>query len=348
MKAISRMSALSALSLTLLVPLLKVAPARAQAAIDSTYNGSSYNEVLSVLEGQGFVPRNSSEKAEFDAYRNGALPQYPVDFLSLGGLFFSPLKDRSIKTIHERTDYYPYFKKFVHANGVCVLGKWEINQPTPYTGYFKTGASGLFIGRVSVALEETTRAGKRGFGFAGKIFPSTNPNAIVPTTNFFTIDELSGTPAQKFFDVALTNEPPLIFGLDLTGELVKIIPAFVKADSSPTFRPVTQIARTAAVGALNSPIWMRLRPAPTTIKNNQPDFRSEVIQAMVDNGKLVFLIETSTTTKDRNATAGWTQAGTITLDRAISSFGCDRQLHFSHPHDDKTNQPAALAQTGAK
>ncbi len=333
-----------ALCLPLVAPLV----AEAQAAVDPGYQGSSYNQVLDALEGQGYVPQTSEEKAEYAVYRSGVLPQYKVNYFSMGGMIFQPLFGRSKVTLRERADVYPYFKKFVHANGVCVVGKWQINQQTPYSGYFKTGAQALFVGRISVALQETTRAGKRGFGFAGKIFPTTNPNQVVPTTNFFTVDELSGTPAQKLFDVALTNEPPLIPGWDLAGDLVKIVPAFLAADSSPTFRPVTQIARAGASGTVVAPIWMRLRPQPGTIKNYQADFRNEVIQGIQQNGKLVYLIETSSTTKDRTATVGWNQIGTITMDRAIESFGCDRQLHFSHPHDDKTNVPKTASKPAQK
>jgi hypothetical protein len=311
--------------------------AMAQAAVDPSYHGSSFNQVLDVLENQGFVAQTEAEKEEFDAYQGGRLPQYRVDYFSMCGLIFSPLANRSKATLVERADYYDYFKKFVHANGVCVVGKWDIQNQTPFYGYFKTGAKGLVVGRISVALETTTREGKRGFGFAGKIFPTMDVNAVVPTTNFFTVDDLSGTSAERFLDVAVTNEPPLIPRFDLIGVLAKIIPAFIKADSSPTFRPVTQIARTGAGSEVTSPIWMRLRPSAGTIKNNQSDFRSEVIQAMQENRGLTFVIDTSNTTKDRNATQGWTPIGTIQVDRAIESYGCDRRLHFSHPKDDKSN-----------
>jgi hypothetical protein len=310
----------------------------AQLAQDPNYQGSSFNQVLDVIENQGMIPQGTTEQQEAAVYQSGQLPQYRVNFWSLGGLIFSPLLNRSKQTLVDRADYYDHFEKYVHANGVCVVGKWEIKNATPYTGFFRQGAAGLFIGRISVALQETTSAGNRGFGFAGKIFPTTNPNQVVPTTSFFTVDELSGTPAARFMDQALTNEPPLIPNFDLTGELVKIIPAFLLADSSPTFRPVTQIARINAGQAVRSPIWMRLRAAPQMIKNNQADFRNEVVQAMEDNnGRLTFIIETSSTTKDRKATVGWNPVGTMTLNRSIVSYGCDRRLHFSHPKDDKSN-----------
>jgi hypothetical protein len=331
-------SRLPILAACLQIPLSLAMVAQAQEARDPSYRGSSFNEILNVVEDQGFVPRSSDEQEEFNFYRSGQLPQYHVNYFSLGGAILHPLFGRSEETLDQRADSYPYFKKYVHANGICVVGKWEIKNPTPFSGYFRQGASGLFLGRISVALQETTRAGNRGFGFAGKIFPTNDANAVVPTTNFFTVDELSGTPSLRFLDVSLTNDPPLIPSLDLTGELAKIIPAFVHADSSPTFRPVTQIARMGMAAPVRSPIWMRLRPAGQVIKNNQPDFRREVMQAMEDNNGLTFFIDTSTTSGDRKLQSAWKQVGTITVNRAIESFGCDRRLHFSHPRDDKSNQ----------
>ena len=260
------------------VSLMTSTTSHGQAANDPSYSGSSYNEILNVLEDQGWVAQSNEEQKEFDVYRSGLLPQYKVNYFSLGGLLFSHLADRSKKTLSDRADYYDRLQKFVHANGICAVGKWEISRSTPYSGFFKNGASGYFVGRISVALEQTTHAGRRGFGFAGKIFPTLDPNEVVPTTNFFTVDELSGTAAARFLDQAVTNEPPLIPSFDLAGVLAKIIPAFMAADSSPTFRPVTQIARTHAASTVTSPIWMRLRAASSTIKNNQDDFRSEIFR----------------------------------------------------------------------
>jgi hypothetical protein len=310
--------------------------ASAQEASDATYSGSSFYEVLSVIEDQGLTSEDPKVQQEISVYRSGQIPQYPVSFKSLKA---KVLSDDSKRTLVERADYYERLEKLVHPNGICVVGDWNISKDSAYSGYFSKGAKGHFIGRISTALEETTRAGNRGFGFAGKIFPTTNPNAKVLTTNFFTIDVLSGTPAQRFLDVSLTNSPPIIPSFDIIGELAKIIPAFLKADSQPTFRPVTQIARTNAAGEIKSPIYMRLSPQTNIRKNNQIDFRRELFEAMQQNGeKLQFNIDVSDTTSDRNISEGWQNLGEITLNRAMVTYGCDRRLHFSHPKDDKSNK----------
>lgn len=45
----------------------------------------------------------------------------------------------------------------------------------------------------------------RSFGFAGKLFPTLDPNELlkVHTANFFLIDDLGGTTANHYTDVAM-------------------------------------------------------------------------------------------------------------------------------------------------
>lgn len=310
--------------------------ASAQEANPADYRGSSFNEVMGVIENQGFMPSTQDELDEASVYQAGNLPQYEVSARSLGLI---ALTRASKKTLRQKVDYYDRIEKMVHSNGICVSGEWSITENSNYTGFFKPGSHALFIGRLSVALQETTNQGNRGFGFAGKIFPTMNPNQTVPTANFFTVDVLSGTNAQRLFDVALTNNPPLAIESSLIGVLSKIIPAFSLVDSSPTFRPVTHISQIGETGSTHSPVYMRLRPADSTIRNNSADFRTEVLQAMRDNNsRLVFKIDVSRDTSDRLATQGWTTIGQITLNHAILSYGCDRRLHFAHPKNDESNK----------
>lgn len=336
MKSFSSISKIQLSRVAMVMALIPTPLVFAQEAVDNSYTGSSFYEVLSVLEDQGLTASEPEVLEEISVYRAGKFPQYPVSFSSLKAKVLSM---NSKRTLIERADYYERLQKLVHPSGICVIGDWQITQKSAYSGYFSQNKKGLFIGRISTALEETTNAGDRGFGFAGKIFPTTDPKSKVETTNFFTIDVLSGTPAQRFLDVSLTNNPPLIPSFDILGELAKIVPAFLKADSQPTFRPITQIARTGTMGEVKSPIFMRLSPQAGTIKSDQADFRSEVFEAMQKNsGILQFNIDVSDTTNDRNINEGWQQLGKITLHRAIVSYGCDRRLHFSHPKDDKSNK----------
>src|SRR5205807_8505365 len=56
----------------------------------------------------------------------------------------------------------------------CFAGNWEITQDSPYSGFFRKGSQALMIGRLSAASPVTSRGEKRAFGFAGKIFPTTD------------------------------------------------------------------------------------------------------------------------------------------------------------------------------
>jgi len=97
-------------------------------------------------------------------------------------------------------------EKLLHPNGVCLSGTWEITEPSNYTGYFAQGKQGLIIGRASTTLTNTKEGRNRGFGFAGKLYPTMDPSETAKTANFFLIDVLFGTHAKHYLDVALTSE----------------------------------------------------------------------------------------------------------------------------------------------
>ncbi len=293
------------------------------------YEGSSFNEVLGILGNKQPGLKSEKEKAEFSAYQNGGFPFYPVNSTSVFSAKPELVKDAQ-RTVSEKHDYYDYLAKKLHPNGVCIVGEWSITNPSPYSGYFTDGARGLFIGRISVAMEKVSRGEKRGFGFAGKIFPTLNPDEIVKTANFFTLDVLLGTKTERFFDTRMTNQPDTGFDLSLLGLGLKISSALKQADQDPGFRPVTPVAKLGASGAVNSPHWMRISPSSNIIKNNQNDFRREVLQALEDNKEITFNIEASDVTGDRNSNK-WFRLGEIKIREALVGYGCDRRLHFAHP-----------------
>lgn len=308
------------------------------ASASTEYKGSSYNEVLDVIEGRNFFPKTEVEVQELGTYQNG-IPQYKV--LDFNALQFKSTLDKvkkaSKKTLESKVDYYDRIEKTVHTNGVCVAGNWEITEASKYSGYFSQGKKALFLGRISSALSGTHSGELRSFGFAGKIFATSDADEVVNTVNFFTIDTLSGSKAERFLDVSLTNNPSLSPNFEILKPLAVIIPSFKAADSSPTFRPVTTLAQEGASGAIQSPVYMRLKPAASTVKNNQSDFRAEVVEAVrQNNGDLKFDIEVSD--ESAKAETNWVKLGQISLEKAIISYGCDRRLHFGHPKDDHSNQ----------
>jgi hypothetical protein len=297
------------------------------------YPGSSFNEVWDVIQNKNFTAQTNLEKEEFGVYQAGKIPQYPVNAKSIFSKGDSELKRDAKRTVNERFDYYDRLAKKLHSNGVCVAGEWIINQQTPYTGYFASSSHGLFIGRISVAMEDTTSADDRGFGFAGKVFPTLNPSQIETTGNFFTVDVLLGTDLKHVLDARTTNQPEIGFKFSLLGLGLKISAALKTADENPGFRPLSQVASLEldSNATMKQPHWIRLTADKNLKRNNQVDFRNEILTAFNENHGLKYHIEVSDTTSDRNANTGWTTVGEINLNKALVSYGCDRRLHFAHP-----------------
>lgn len=298
------------------------------------YEGSTFREISDVISDKNADPRTETEKAEFAVYQSGKLPQYKMNMASVFGKGKDLAADAR-RTISEKDDSYPRLEKLLHPNGVCVSGKWTMTEESPYSGHFKKGTNALFIGRVSVAMEKTTSKFDRGFGFAGKIFPTMNPDERVPTTNFFMVDILMGENSPRFLETAVTNEPETGFNIRLIKLGLKIANMLKLADKSPMFRPVTPIAKLGETGVVKAPKWMRVTSATGMVLNDEADFRREVQVAVKENSVLKLKVEVSDTTKDRGASEGWKHVGFIELDQARVSYGCDRQLHFAHPkHND--------------
>lgn len=295
------------------------------------YDGSTFTEVRDVVFDRAPAPVEDVARDEWDVYRAGKLPAYRVTAGSFVRRGIDLLRQAAVRTVTEREDYYPRLPKLLHPNGVCFTGKWEITEPSPYSGYFAQGARGLFVGRASVALSETTAGHKRGFGFAGKIFPTEDRAKRVETANFFTVDVLTGTTVARFVDTAMTNEPEIGFDLFNIPLGLRILKSLSKADENPGFRPLTPIARLSATGPVRSPKWMRVRAVGGTLRAAERDFRNELaIPARHPNG-ITLEIAVSDSTKDTHREAGWRTLGTIALEESSVSYGCDRRLHFAHP-----------------
>ncbi len=315
------------LSLSLIALLNTLSAAQAHAA-------SSFQDTKNVImDDSAAVVLNEKVAEELAIYRANKLPQYKVNSSSIFEFGTSQLESDAHRTFKEKADYLERLPKLVHSNGVCVTGTWDMNTDNVHTGAFSAGRKSLFVGRISVAMEETSRGSKRGFGFAGKIFPTLNPDEIVATENFFSVDVLMGTKVPKFLETSMTNEPELGFDLWAISLGLKIAKVFSKADSNPGFRSVQNLSMQGleAGSDFKGPHWIRISADSKTILNNQADFRNEVLQAVKDNGVLTFDIMGSDKSKDRSQISEWKLLGKIKIDTAKVSYGCDRRLHFSHP-----------------
>lgn len=315
------------LSLGLSIPTFAAAP---------TPIKSSFREVWSVVEGVGFTPRTDIERSESAVY-SMKFPVYPVNQKSVFGEDSNQLTRDGQRTINEHKDYYDRISKKVHANGICVSGSWSITNSSSYTGLFKKGSQALFIGRISTTMDSVLRSENRGFGFAGKLFPTLSIDAKVDTANFFSVDVLLGTKIAHVLDAATTNEPEIGISVSTLGNLgrlglgLKIADSLKKANPNPAFRPLYPLSQSGESGTFKTPHWIRLRASAALKRNEERDFRAEILQAMKDNQVLVYKIDVSDSTKNRQAQTGWQELGEIVLQRAVVSYGCDRRLHFPHP-----------------
>jgi len=306
---------------------------------ESVYQGSSFNEVLTILADQNppTITENSEAVAkELAAYEEGKLPQYKVSsrsfFERIAGKKNNILARDAIRTVSKQEDYFDRVKKLLHPNGTCLSGTWEITEASDYTGYFAQGKKGLMVGRASVTLTNTKEGRNRGFGFAGKIFPTMDANETVKTANFFLIDVLFGTHAKHYLDVSLTSQAKT--GFDFFNLFTGLIAAkaLFKADHSPQLRPLYPISELglAENETVVTPKWMMIKADESMTRVDEKDFRAELAVGHYANN-LKFDIFVSDTTSKSSKLDQWQRLGKITLDQSASSYGCDRRLHFSHP-----------------
>jgi hypothetical protein len=225
-----------------------------------------------------------------------------------------------------------HFDKLVHPNGICLSGTWNVTEPSAYTGYFAQGSRGLIIARASVALSDTTAGNYRGFGLAGKIFPTDDPGHADPlkTANFFVIDDLGGTLAAHYMDGQLTNEPATTIHpsealyLATVGEAAQS--AFKAADINPGRRQVYPIAElgVADTSTAVTPRWMMLRGSEGA-RFDKADFRDELTAALAARPVVMDILVSE------NRDAGWNKIGHIEFDAGVASDSCDHRVHFHHP-----------------
>jgi len=262
-----------------------------------------------------------------------ALPQNKISYSKLSAGQRDIISEDAKRTLQNRADILPYFEKLAHPNGICLRGTWRITQKNPYGGYFKKGSQALIIARASSAMSKTKQGETKAFGLAGKLFPTQSPKEVLKTStaNFFLIDDLGGTDARYFTEVALTNEP----SVSTTGEVfknllyaVKVASTFSKADTHSGIRQLYEIAYLGerSTSKIITPKWMKIQ-AREIQKEHAKDFRSELFISV--GQKLVFDIWVSS--KETEGKKVWQPIGEIIFNTSMVSKSCDHQLHFHHP-----------------
>jgi hypothetical protein len=262
------------------------------------------------------------------------------------------------------------FRRLIHPNGICLLGYWEISEPTPYTGYFRQGSRALLVARYSTCCKETRRGRKRSLSMVGKLFPTTDPDHPEPlhTASFITQQDLGGDRTDFINDAELRNAPDTTSwrrGLGVPILLVEAV-VFRQTDKEPTQRQLYQIAELGkpAEEQTQTPVFMRLLvdSAQPRIPGDGLDFRDEIMAQIYDRGDpapkrtLRFDIEVT----DEGSTHGpeflqrrrfgaWKRIGKLVFGEAVASYNGDFVLHFNHPtwRDDR-NDPATATRVNER
>lgn len=261
------------------------------------------------------------------------LPQNTVTFGKLFTFTKNIILGDAKRTLADHRDIIEPFDKLAHPNGVCLKGIWQIHKENPYSGYFKKASKALIIARASTALSMTKRGDIRAFGFAGKLFPTSKPTQLnkVPTANFFAIDDLGGTAALHYTDVAMTNEPSVTTTSEVLKNILyalKIAKAFASADNHSGIRQLYEISELGEKNKANiiTPKWIKIS-AQKGQTVDAKDFREEF--SLRKGQKIIFDIAVSS--KELDGQKIWQTIGTITFDDSVISNTCDHRLHFHHP-----------------
>lgn len=261
------------------------------------------------------------------------LPRNEISFGYILNWGINEIRASAKRTLSDHSDILPQFTKLVHPNGVCLSGKWRIITDNPYGGHFKQGSEAFIITRASVAFNKTTRGHQRAFGFAGKLFPTTDSDDVVKTANFFLIDNLGGTRAEHYTGVAMTNEPDSSITLAVIRHLIysiKLAVTFGMADSNPGIRQLYEVSYLgeANTSTVRTPRWMRVQALQGQTAN-AADFRDE-LNVDAHGGEIKFSISVASS-QDTHGRKNWTEIGEIILDASVVSNSCDHRLHFHHP-----------------
>jgi hypothetical protein len=262
------------------------------------------------------------------------------------------------------------FRRLLHPNGICLIGRWQIVEPSTYSGYFAAGKTALVVARYSTCCAETRRGFTRSLSMVGKLFPTADPQDARPLrpANFITQQDIGGDRTDFINDVELRNAPDttvLRRGAGLPIILVTGL-ALARADKMPSIRQLYEIAELGkpASEPTRTPEYMRLLVAQDQprIPGDRIDFRDEVMAQIYDRGDptpkrtLTFTIEvtdegrtTGPNVRERRTFSNWRRLGTMVFDRAVASHNGDAVIHFNHPswRDDR-NDPKTATRVGER
>jgi hypothetical protein len=263
------------------------------------------------------------------------------------------------------------FTRLLHPTGVCLVGRWQITEDTPYSGYFARGRTALVVARYSSGAGGTRRGRIRSLALVGKLFPTVDPDDPMPrrTANFITQEDIGGARSESINAAELRNAPDVtVFRRGPAGMLlIKVAAVFRRVDRQATIRqlyPIAELGKPAGEPT-RAPEFMRLLVAPEqpVIPGADLDVRDEVMAQIFDRGDpapkrtLTFTIEVTddgntsgTAFRVRRSFRNWRRIGALVFDNAVVSYNGDAVIHFTHPTwRQNRNDPATATRVdGAK
>jgi hypothetical protein len=341
---------------------------------DRAYGGSRFRDVREALFSNPY-------QRVWGGPGEPPLPIFPVTLRSVlqgalrwgVGSFFRQATERAVDSAADLrwcADRRGY-RRLLHPNGVCLTGRWEITEPTPYSGYFAQGSRALLVGRYSTCCSETRRGHVRSLSLVGKLFPTLNPEHLEPlrTANFITQQDIGGDSSDYINDAELRNAPNTTANRRGAGIGTLIVTGLVfgQVDKQPTIRQLYQIAELGKPPGepTRAPTFMRL-----LMSEDQPriegvalDFRDEIMAQIFDKGDptpkrtLTFEVEVTddgvtvgAKFRERRTFDNWCRIGRLVFGDAVASYNGDSVIHFNHPtwREDRNDPSTATRVNGRK
>ena len=323
------------------------------AADDRAYSGSRYADIRTAMFANPYQPVWSGP---------GHMPMYGVSLRKmLFGMLPAPRRgmfaQASARIIDSQADLRwgpdrKGYRRLVHPNGICLFGRWQITEPTAYSGYFRQGSEALVVARYSSCCAETRRGHARSLSMVAKLFPTTDPDHATPLqpANLVTQQDLGGGYETYINDVELLNAPGTHSWRRGSGLAILVATGMIfnRADKEPTIRQLYDIAELgkARSEATRAPEFIRLLVArdQPRIPGKALDFRDEIMYQVYDRGdpaprrRLRFTIEVTDDGDTWGSDAyhvrtfrNWRRIGTLEFESAVASYNADFVLHFHHP-----------------
>lgn len=338
---------------------------------DRAYGGSRYSEVKAAL-------LENPYQSPWGAEGNEPFPVYESSTANAFAGFLPGGKDDQLLTAARRAvgsradlrwgeDRCGY-RRILHPNGICLLGRWEITGDSRYSGYFRNGSRGLMVARISPHGTATFRGQSRSFGLVGKIYPTLDENHPEPlsTANFYTQQDLGGARTDYMNDAEFRNEPDVTIWR--RGSQVPVLArsglVFKKADQVADARQLHEIAELGQdpgdVTVAPSHMMVKMSPGQKKVEGERIDFRDELYAMLYDPGAsapsrtLSFDVSVADEAEVKGFAAYKRVAlveprviGKMIFDDVVASYNGDHVIHFHHPSwRENRNDPATESSAG--